>query len=78
MLFKDVPMRTRRALSLYKVYDDSAFLMHVVQPCNPNTLLKACMYVYKPFTENLNKDTHQLKNKLLCISLGNNWNQLEL
>ena len=27
MLFKDVPLRTRRALSLYKVYADSALLV---------------------------------------------------
>ena len=27
MLFKDVPLRTRRALSLYKVYGDSALLV---------------------------------------------------
>ena len=28
MLFKDVPLRTRRALSLYKVYGDNALLVH--------------------------------------------------
>ena len=27
MLFKDVPLRTRRALSTYKVYGDSAILV---------------------------------------------------
>ena len=27
MQFKDIPLRTRRALSLYKVYGDNAFLV---------------------------------------------------
>ena len=38
--FKDVPLRIRRALSLYKVYGDSAFLVLNGTPLNCNKALR--------------------------------------
>ena len=44
--FKDVPLRIRRALSLYKVYGDSAFLVLNGTPLNCNKALLAFNWQY--------------------------------
>ena len=45
MLFKDVPLRTRRALSLYKVYGDSALLVLCGTLLNSIFLPAVCPFI---------------------------------
>ena len=67
MLFKDVPLRTRMALSLYKVYGDSALLLLNRTSLNSVNALLALSRQYNISKKGENIKLHALFSQALLI-----------